>query len=409
MPPKPQVFKSPDGKEFTSKAEWRDYMMLTFYTFKNKHNEPQPLIKEPGSIGGQMFDIADCSNSTLVVLDQSEQVQIDQLENCRVFIAACASSIFIRNCTNCVFYTCCRQLRLREVTNTKFYIFSMSEVHIEFSNNVSFAPFNGGYPDHKTHLQQANLDLKQNLWYDVYDHNDPGKSGNNWSLIPESEYETPWLPLGACEPAIPRTRPGAVQSKTEDSGGMQSFSLQQMMQDANKIASPPKALKTSESTVTAAPAPPAVPTNSTTSSVGAAETTVAPSSANIAPTQIPQTILDDNEILEKVRAFISLQARTASSVIHEIVDTNKFQLVLPNALVAKAEDVAVSAADFERQLLVQETIEYSTSRDMAYLTVIAQDTRENNEDLVAHFTFIFRNIDGKWLIVHAQKSTAVVA
>ncbi len=46
MPPKPQVFKSPDGREFTSRAEWRDYMILTFFSFKNKKDESMPLIKE---------------------------------------------------------------------------------------------------------------------------------------------------------------------------------------------------------------------------------------------------------------------------------------------------------------------------------------------------------------------------
>lgn len=48
MPPKPQVFKAPDGKEFSSRTEWRDYMMATFYSFKDKKNEPEPLIKKPG-------------------------------------------------------------------------------------------------------------------------------------------------------------------------------------------------------------------------------------------------------------------------------------------------------------------------------------------------------------------------
>ena len=41
------------GKEFNTRAEWRDYMVLTFYSFKNKVNEPTPLIKPPGSIDGQ--------------------------------------------------------------------------------------------------------------------------------------------------------------------------------------------------------------------------------------------------------------------------------------------------------------------------------------------------------------------
>lgn len=39
-------FKTPDGKEFESRAEWRDYMMATFFSFKNKVNEPNPCVKE---------------------------------------------------------------------------------------------------------------------------------------------------------------------------------------------------------------------------------------------------------------------------------------------------------------------------------------------------------------------------
>eukprot|EP00981_Chlorochromonas_danica_P010109 scaffold3044_cov176-Ochromonas_danica.AAC.27 len=65
MAPKPQVFKTPDGKEFTDRSQWKEYMMSTFYSFKNKVDEVQPLIKSPGTIDGQVFDIADCKNSTL--------------------------------------------------------------------------------------------------------------------------------------------------------------------------------------------------------------------------------------------------------------------------------------------------------------------------------------------------------
>lgn len=268
MPPKPQVFKTPDGKEFSTRAEWRDYMMLTFYSFKNKVDEPEPLVKPPGSVDGQMFDIADCKNSTLVVLDQTEQVQIDVLENCRVFLGACASSIFIRNCKNCVFYTCCRQLRLREVTDCTFYIYSMAEVHIEFSSKLRFAPFNGGYAEQARHLAAASLDVKQNLWYDIYDHNDPGKTHANWSLLPEAEYEQPWFPAGPCEPAIPRTTPGSVKRADADAG-MQSFSFQQMVLDAQQTTTAPPSAPASDAAApplpeaktvpVAAPVPPAPP------------------------------------------------------------------------------------------------------------------------------------------------------
>jgi hypothetical protein len=305
MPPKPTVFKTPDGKEFNTRAEWRDYMMLTFYSFKNKHNEPEPLIKAPGSIEGQMFDIGDCTNSTLVVLDHSEQVQIDNLENCRVWISACASSIFIRNCKNCTFYTCCRQLRLRDVIDSKFYTFSMSEVHIETSNGLKFGPFNGGYPDHARHLASANLNIAQNLWYDIYDHNDPAKTNSNWSLIPESEYEAAWFPAGPCEPAIPRTKAGSV-AKVEDAG-MQSFGLQQMRSDAQKVPSPVKP-------TAAAVVPPAAPTPE----VAAAPAPASASSSGVAvvaPTPVAESILNDDAVLKLITAYVSAQAGTSLSGI----------------------------------------------------------------------------------------------
>ena len=264
MPPKPQVFKTPDGKEFNTRAEWRDYMMLTFYTFKDKKDEPQPLVKNPGDIDGQQFDIGDCENCTLVIMDHCEQVQIDMLKNCRVFVGACASSIFIRNCENCVFYTSCRQLRLREVVNTTFYIYSTSEVHIEYSNAVRFAPFNGGYPDHAKHLQAANLPVDHNLWYDIFDHNDPAKECKNWSLVPEGEYEEPWFPAGTpCEPAVPRTKPGSVVRTDLTEGGavtpggenMQSFSAAALRENV-----PPPAAAAAGSPAKSVPPPVPSPT-----------------------------------------------------------------------------------------------------------------------------------------------------
>ena len=59
---------------------------LTYYSFHDVKNAQQPLIKPPGSIKGQMFDIINCENSELVVLDHCEQVHIDHVNNCRIFV-----------------------------------------------------------------------------------------------------------------------------------------------------------------------------------------------------------------------------------------------------------------------------------------------------------------------------------
>lgn len=72
------------------------------------------------------------------------------------------------------------------------------------------------------------------MWYDIYDHNDSGKTNHNWSLLPTTEYSEPWYPLGTpCEPALPLTKAGSVV-KVTTSENMQSFSLEQMKLDAQK-------------------------------------------------------------------------------------------------------------------------------------------------------------------------------
>ncbi len=361
MPPKPQIFKAPDGKEFTDRAAYKDYMMVTFYSFKNKIDEPSPLIKLPGSIDGQVFDIADCKNSTLVVADHSEQVQIDECHNCRIFIAACASSIFIRNCSSCTFFTACRQLRLRDVSNSTFYIYSMSEVHIEFSNTLRFAPFNAGYPEHAEHLKKANLNPANNLWYDIYDHNDPGKTHGNWALLPEEQYEAPWFPLGtACSIAVPRNAPHLVVTKKEEPG-MQSFSMQDILADAEKIAVQVPAL------------PKAV-------------------------------VTDEAGIQQTIQAFIRL---TKGSSLNGIVSSD-FHLVHPMGQAANAADLEAAAATSPMELVEMGETVLATGKDMAYTTFLVKDpaTSSSEQVMVVLYTGVLGKEREAWRLLHAQKTLA---
>mmetsp|Transcript_22009 Transcript_22009/g.37127 ORF Transcript_22009/g.37127 Transcript_22009/m.37127 type:complete len:456 (+) Transcript_22009:106-1473(+) len=441
MPPK--VFKAPDGTEFTSKAQWRDYMMLTYYSFKNKVNEPEPLIKTPGSIEGQMFDIADCEGSTLVVMDHTEQVQVDQLKNCRVFIAACASSIFIRNCENCTFYTSCRQLRLREVVNCNFYIFSQAEVHIEFSTKLRFAPFNGGYPEHAEHMKSANLDVSHNLWYDIYDHNDPGKTRENWGLIPEAEYEAPWFPAGPCEPAIPRTKPGGVANPAGGGvggEGEQAFGLQQMMADAEKqkaaaaAGAVPSSVSTSleqAASVRAAtpkkpapklpptgntPAPPIPPlpagevpaTPANTMTTGAAATPAVTGTATAAAEVAGGSAADKiNDVLKLLVGYKA--GEDISAIAHP-----SFSMILGNGQTLGLSDMSVVASTTGNEMWTVERLEVCDSGSLAYASYWATvdvapdaDPALVAEGGVAHCTAVLQKVPGsffEWMVVHVQQS-----
>lgn len=66
----------------------------------------------------------------------------------RVFIAACVDSVFVRNCTGCVFTVACKQLRTRDCEDCEFRLYCKTEPIIETSHGMTFAPFNGAYVGH---------------------------------------------------------------------------------------------------------------------------------------------------------------------------------------------------------------------------------------------------------------------
>ncbi|OQS02296.1 hypothetical protein THRCLA_05318 [Thraustotheca clavata] len=224
------VFTASDGTEFEDRDAWRQYEFETNYTFKGKKEET--LMKLPGQIQGQPFDLADLDNCQVLLLDHCDQVQVDNLVNCRVFIGPSSNSVFIRNCTNCVFTVACKQLRTRDCSQCHIFLYSLTDPIIETSNQMIFAPFNGAYHGLRQHFTNAGLEPENNHWAQVYDFNDPDKTGENWRTVVEGI--EPWtVPLeqivpdaesfGHCENPVPlNAQPVAVLA--EDSS-FQTFSI----------------------------------------------------------------------------------------------------------------------------------------------------------------------------------------
>ncbi|GMH65290.1 hypothetical protein TrLO_g12538 [Triparma laevis f. longispina] len=240
------TFTATDGTTFTSREEYRSYEMETQYTFRNKNGES--LRKLPGSTQGQPFDIADCDNCTLEVLDNTDMVQIDAVTNSKVFIAGSGESVFVRNCENTTFTLACKQLRTRDCVNCKFYLYSKTEPIIETSTQMSFAPFNGAFKGHSLVMSSANLQPNHNLWFAVFDFNDEAKTGKNWRLMEQNEEDPIWCPLGKFANCCPRIAPGSIALPSQgadptdpsnnknvaSSGGMMSFGLNTSMHEAAK-------------------------------------------------------------------------------------------------------------------------------------------------------------------------------
>ncbi|KAJ0390222.1 hypothetical protein P43SY_011971 [Pythium insidiosum] len=67
------VFVATDGTKFEDRNAWRRYEFETNYTFRNKKSET--LIKAPGKIAGQPFDLSDLDQCEVLLLDQCDQSQ----------------------------------------------------------------------------------------------------------------------------------------------------------------------------------------------------------------------------------------------------------------------------------------------------------------------------------------------
>jgi len=73
---------------------------------------------------------------------------------------------------------------------------------------MKFGPFNGAYPGHRGDLLDAELggedvsDVNDDKWQNVFDFNDPSKTGENWRLLQPDEHQALWCPLGKAELCI---------------------------------------------------------------------------------------------------------------------------------------------------------------------------------------------------------------
>jgi hypothetical protein len=244
------TFTASDGKTFEDRDAYRKYEFALMYTF-SKITSSEPLVKPPNSIDGQPFDISDCKGATLAVCDNTDQVQIDNCDSCKIFVAASSESIFVRDCKNCTFTIACKQLRTRDCENCTFYLYSKTEPIIETSSGMKFGPFNGAYDGHAAAMARANLQPNHNLWFAVYDFNDDAKTGKNWRLLTPIEEEPTWCPVGPAENCCPRVAAGslALPSQGHDPldpnynkegvtqrGGMMSFSLGTSLREAAKLS-----------------------------------------------------------------------------------------------------------------------------------------------------------------------------
>ena len=69
------------------------------------------VVRKPGTVAGQQFQVKNCKNSNVYLFDWANTVTIDDCTNCKIFLGSVKTSVFMRDCSNCVLVTTCGQLR----------------------------------------------------------------------------------------------------------------------------------------------------------------------------------------------------------------------------------------------------------------------------------------------------------
>ena len=137
-------FRAIDGTTFDNERALRKYMYETFYSFRNYKNN-KDLVKRDGEIGGQQMCLEKLENCEVKLLDVSDSLLVDWVNNSKVFIGPTQESIFIRSCENTTFTIATKQLRTRDCKNCTFYLFCKTEPIVERTTGCTFRAFNGKY------------------------------------------------------------------------------------------------------------------------------------------------------------------------------------------------------------------------------------------------------------------------
>jgi hypothetical protein len=217
------AFTAPDGKGFATRDEYRKYMFSTFYSFSSRTGET--LMKAPGTLDGQPFSMDDMKDCTIMLCDHSETVQVDRVTKCKILIAACCESVFLRNCTDCVIYVACKQLRTRDCVNCRVFLYSKTDPIIEASHTMLLAPFMASYPGLASHMKSAKLEPQYNHWKRIFDFSadDIKLPRPHWSIMDESEWGEEWIIEGI--PGIPENPVPRDASPKDESALPEGFDI----------------------------------------------------------------------------------------------------------------------------------------------------------------------------------------
>ncbi|EGD78381.1 hypothetical protein PTSG_09449 [Salpingoeca rosetta] len=162
------------------KREAKDLSQLQFKDLKGEVKG-----KQSGDIGKEQFQIDNCEDCSLFLFDTSAAVTIDDCKNCDIFVGPVQGSIFIRNCHNCRVVGVCQQFRTRDCTNIASALCCQTLPIIESSTGMSFFCFRGNYFALSGQMAASDISEYNNNWSRIHDFT-KNKETPNFQISPEA-------------------------------------------------------------------------------------------------------------------------------------------------------------------------------------------------------------------------------
>uniref|UniRef100_A0A5K3FBI7 C-CAP/cofactor C-like domain-containing protein n=1 Tax=Mesocestoides corti TaxID=53468 RepID=A0A5K3FBI7_MESCO len=163
------------------------------FTFSNLVDRDDLRLPAPGdpadALRDQSICLSDLTRCVVHVESISGNLMMNRLTGCTVYTRQpVASSVLLRNCTDCRFVLACRQLRIHQTRDTRLDIFVPSAPIIEDSCRLTVGPYTS-CPSTREVFGEA-----ENHWNHVQDFSCPtlvaenATKSPNWSLLPESDW-----------------------------------------------------------------------------------------------------------------------------------------------------------------------------------------------------------------------------
>lgn len=105
------------------------------------------LVRRAGELTGQGFTLRDSTDVTVLLLDVTSTVKLDNVQDGRILIGPCAGAVTLRNCRRCVIAVAAKQLHLRNCEACVINCSIDEGPTLDGSSDVTFGAYNAAYPE----------------------------------------------------------------------------------------------------------------------------------------------------------------------------------------------------------------------------------------------------------------------